>query len=147
MSVTVTRILSPEDWKNRQIGNLTSVGESNYKIGTLHPKNDPIAAGIAAETKYGNAVKKAIDEKRRAKELGKTNMAEWYKYTSEIGAGRLVEGVTKRADKVSKFTSTFQPILVDHVAKIDKLPDTTDGEREAKVLANLKGLRMLKGKA
>ena len=139
--------MSPEDWKKRQIDTLKSVGRSNYLIGILAPKKDPIAAGIAAEGKYGENTKKAIDAKRRATELGKTDMAEWYKYSHDLGADKLVDGVAKREDKVKDFVDAFQPLLGTHLASVDKLADVTDGDRENKMLENLRGLKALKGKA
>lgn len=147
MSVSVTRILSPEEWKKRQIGNLKAVGESNYTVGIAHPRKDPIAAGIAAEPKFQNAMKKALDEERRKKGLEKVSMADWYKYAVELGKGRLVEGVEKREAKVESFIRAWQPILLDHVAKIDSMADATDKDREERMLANLRGLKALKGKA
>jgi len=144
---TVTRILSPEDWKKRQLDTLKSVGEANYAVGIAKPAKDPIAAGIAAEDKYAGEVKKAIEAGSRKKALEKTTMAEWYKYSSELGKGRLVEGVTKREAKVSSFITSFQPMLTSHVAKIDGMAQATDGEREQKMLENLRGLKALKGKA
>jgi len=144
---TVTRVISPDAWKKRQIDTLKAVGEANYKVGIAKPRKDPIAAGIAAEEKYAVETKKAIEEKRRAAALEKTNMAEWYKYTSDIGAGRLVDGVTKRVAKVDKFVKTFQPMLVSHLSSIDALADVTDSDREQRMLENLRGLKALKGKA
>lgn len=144
---TVQRVISPEAWKTRQINTLKSVGETNYKVGISKPKKDPIAAGIAAEEKYATETKKAIDAGSRKAALEKTNMAEWYKYSSELGAGRLVDGVVKREAKVGDFVRTFQPMLVDHLTKIDGLSDVTDGDREQKMLENLRGLKALKGKA
>jgi len=144
---TVTRILSPEDWKKRQLDTLKSVGEANYKVGIAKPAKDPIAAGIDAEAKYAAETKKAIDAGSRKAALAKTTMAEWYKYSSEIGAGRVVEGVTKREAKVSSFITAFQPMLTSHVGKIDAMAQATDGEREQKMLENLRGLKALKGKA
>lgn len=144
---TVTRVLSPDDWKKRQLDNLRAVGEASYRVGIAKPKHDPIAAGVAAEDKYAAEVKKAIDAKRRAEALGKTDMATWFKYTSELGAGRLVEGVTKREAKVAGFIRTFQPLLNEHLGKIDALTDVTDKDRENRMLENLRGLKALKGKA
>lgn len=144
---TVTRVLSPTAWKDRQIDNLKDVGERSYKVGIAKPKDDPIAAGIRAEPRFAAQMKKVIDEERRKAGLEKTNMAEWYKYTSEIGAGRLVDGVVKREAKVVKFVTTFQPMLVDHLGKIDVMDAVTDKDMEDRVLANLRGLKALKGKA
>lgn len=147
MAAVITRILSPEDWKRRQLDNLKDVGERSYKVGISKPKKDPIAAGIAAQDRYEAQMKKDEVLKRRKTQLEKTNMAEWYKYSSEIGAGRLVEGVVKREAKVDNFVRAFQPMLADHVSKIDALADVTDSDREARMLENLRGLKALKGKA
>jgi len=143
----VQRILSPTDWKARQLGNLKAVGEANYGVGIDKPKKDPIEAGKAAEGAYASEMRKVIDEGRRKKGLEGATMAEWNLYASTIGKGRLVEGVTKREAKVGDFVTKYQPLLSDHVGKIDALPSATDGEREAKMLENLRGLKALHGRA
>jgi len=144
---TVQRVLSPSDWKKRQLDTLKSVGETNYKQGIKTPKKDPIAAGIAAEDAYAAAVKKAIENASRKAALMKTNMGDWFKYAMEIGAGKLVEGVTKREAKVDAFITAFQPLLSTHLGKIDTLESATDAQRENKMLENVRGLKALKGKA
>jgi len=84
---------------------------------------------------------------RRKTSLEKTSMAEWFKYAKDIGADKLVDSVVKRADKVAKFVTSWQPMLGTHLSKIDGLSDVTDSDRENKVLENLRGLKALKGKA
>jgi len=143
---TVTRLLKPEDWIERQIGNLKAVGEKNYGIGISFPKKDPIAAGIDAEDRYAAEVKKAIDERRRAKALEATNIDEWFGYAKEIGMPRLVEGVTKREKEVKDFVDPWQPMLASHLVEIDKLPVVTLKERIDKAVKNIEGLAALKGK-
>jgi len=142
--VRVQRLLPPDEWRKRQIDTLKAVGQANYKQGILMPKKDPILEGIAAEELYAARVKQAIDEQRRKKALEAVTMAEWYKYALEIGAPRIVEGVTKREAKVDRFVKAWQPILLDHVAKIDVMPAITDADMEARMLENLRGLKALK---
>ena len=144
---SVKRVISPEEWKNRQINTLKAVGRTNYLTGIASPKADPIVRGIATEAKFADAMRKAIDSEARKKGLQKTDMADWYKYSSELGADKLVDGVVKRADKVAEFISTFQPLLSSHLAKIDGLPEVSDSDRENRMLENLRGLKALKGKA
>jgi len=142
---TVTRLIPPDKWIERQIGNLKDVGERNYRIGIAFPKHDPIARGIEAEPVYAAQIKIAIDEQRRAKRLAKTNMDEWYAY-SQAFAGRLVEGVTAREKEVHDFVKPWHPIMESHLAEVDKLPVTTLRERIEKAVRNIEGLAALKGK-
>lgn len=144
---SVKRVISPADWKKRQIDTLKSVGRANYLTGIASPKADPIARGIATEAKYAAATKKSIEEERRRKALEKTDMGEWFKYSHDLGADKLVDGVVKREAKVEKFITSYQPLLTSHLAKIDALPEETDADRETRVLENLRGLKALKGKA
>jgi hypothetical protein len=144
---SVKRVLSPEDWKKRQIDTLKSVGRANYAEGIKSPKADPIARGIATEGKYAEETRKAIDAGRRKAALEKTSMNEWYQYASTLGADKLVDGVVKREAKVGAFITAFQPMLTTHLSKVDSLADVTDGDREARMLENLRGLKALKGKA
>lgn len=143
----VKRVLSPDEWKKRQLDTLERVGRDNYLVGIKSPKADPIARGIATEKKYATAVADAIKDERRKKALEKTSMGEWFKYANDLGADKLVDGVLKRADKVTKFVGTYQPLLVDHLGKIDALPEDTDAAREKRMIENLRGLKALKGKA
>jgi len=144
---SVQRVISPEDWAKRQINTLKAVGRTNYLEGIKAPKADPIQRGIETEAKYAEATRKAIENESRKKGLEKTSMAEWYQYSSNIGADKLVDGVVKREAKVKKFITAYQPLLTTHLAAIDKLDEETDSDRENRMLENLRGLKALKGKA
>lgn len=146
-TATVKRVLSPDDWAKRQIDNLKAVGRSSYLTGIASPKADPIERGIATEGKYAAETRKAIEAGARKAALQKTNMAEWYKYSHDIGADKIVDGVVKREAKVKGFVGAWQPMLTSHLAKIDALAEETDAERESRMLENLRGLKALKGKA
>ena len=67
---TVTRVISPTAWKDRQIDTLKAVGKKNYEVGIAKPRKDPIQAGIDAEEKYADNTKKAnhatIDQSRQS---------------------------------------------------------------------------------
>jgi len=142
---TPTRVLKPDDWINRQITTLRDVGERNFRVGIAFPRADPIRAGIDAEPVYAAEVKKAIDERRRAARLEKTNIDEWYAYTQSF-AGRLVEGVTTREKEVHDFVKPWHPMLLTHLAEIDKLPKVTLRQRIDKAVKNIEDLAAMRGK-
>jgi len=141
----VTRILPPDEWVEKQIATLEAVGRENYLRGIKRPKKDPIKAGIAAQKKYEEAMKKAEVLKRREEALKKTNIDEWYSMASILGADKIVDGVVKRRFKVERFVEKYQPALKDHLAVIDAMPDITDADREKRMIENLRGLKKLKG--
>ena len=90
-------------------------------------------------------MRRVIEEKRRAAGLKASSDQEWLTYAKELGAARLVEGVTKRKPEVDKFVNAWQPMLADHLAKIDPMSTTTFEERIEKAVQNMRGLKELKG--
>lgn len=142
---TVTRVMDPDAWVNKQIGTLEAVGESNYRTGITMPKKDPIRAAIAGQAAYEAAMRKPEVLARRKEALEKTNMEEWAAMAEGIGARRLVEGVTARRYKVERFVGSYVPKLKSHLSTIDALPNVTDADREKRMIENVRGLKKLKG--
>ena len=145
--VTVQRVLSPEDWKDKQIRTLKTVGRTNYLVGIGYPKRSPIGAGKSdwAEAKFNAAMMIALENKTRQTEVGKSSDEEWFGYSKEIGADNLVPGVVKREAKVSDFVNAWQPKLVTHLAEIDKMDVETLENRIEKAAENIRGLAALHG--
>ncbi len=142
---TVQRLPTAAQWVGKQIGNLTAVGETNYRAGITHPKKDPILAGIAAQGKYEAKMRDPAVLKMRETKLRKTNMDEWASMAERIGASNLVRGVTERQYKVERFVGAYAPKLESHLRTLDAMPDVTDADRERKVIENIRGLKKLKG--
>ena len=61
--VKITRLLPPSDWVDKQLGTLKAVGRQNYEKRIAIPKKSPIAAGIAAEDRYADEMRKVLEEK------------------------------------------------------------------------------------
>ena len=148
-AVTVQRVLSPTDWKDKQIGTLKAVGRKNYLVGIGYPKRSPIGAGSSdwSEEKFNAAMMIALEKKRRQKSVAKSSDEEWFKYSKEIGADALITGVTKREAKVLDFVSAWHPKLIAHLAEVDKMDVATLEDRIAKASDNIRGLAALHGAA
>lgn len=142
---TVQRLKPPEEIVQKQVDNLQAVGQQNYSRGITTPRKDPIAAAIAAQPHYEAKMRDPQVLKRREVGLRKTNMNEWATMAETLGAQRLVEGVVQRRHKVERFWSAFHPRLLQHLQRIDSLPNVTDADRERRMLENLRGLKSLKG--
>lgn len=145
MPVSVTRVIPPDKWVERQLGNLRSVGQKNYETGIDIPRKDPIKEAIGKEEKWAARIKEAIDAGRRKARLSKVTADQWNTYAHAFSA-RLVEGVTKREAKVSGFVDAWHPKLETHLSKIDAMPAVTDADMENRMLENLRGLKALKAK-
>jgi len=146
-SMTVRRVLSPEDWKDKQLATLKAVGRRNYLVGIASPKRSPIAAGSSAESeeRFNVAMRAALEAEARRKGVASSSDEEWFGYSAEIGADKIVDGVVKREAKVVDFIQSFQPKLLSHLAAIDKLPVSTLEERISKAAENIRGLSELHG--
>lgn len=145
--IEVKVIPDPDEWVERQISTLQAVGRQNYLQGIKRPKADPIKAGLDAQARYEEQMRKEEVLKRRAENLAKVSSAEWLAMAETLGADKLVDGVVKRRYKVERFVGKFHPLLKSHVEKIRSMPNVTDAEREQRMLENLRGLKKLKGKA
>ena len=143
---TVERIIDPATWVNKQITTMEQVGKDHYLTGIKHPRKNPITAGIAAQPKYEAKMKDPAVLKRRADNLAKTNIDEWVGMAETRGADNLVSGVVQRRYKIERKVSKLQAMLKDHLSKIDTMPDVSDSDREAKMIANKRGLQAMKGK-
>ena len=142
---TVTDIISPEEWVAKQISGLEAKGAENWENGIRRPKADPIKAGIAAQGRYEKQMKRDEVLERRKKGLEATNMDEWVSVCEQVGGQKLVDGVVNRKAKVEKAVSKLQPALAAHTKTVRSMPVETDEQREKKMLANLRGMRKLKG--
>jgi len=144
---TVQRVLPPDKWREKQINTLKSVGRANYLTGIAFPKADPIERGKSdmAEKRYSATMRLVLDEERRKKALEPLTIDDWYPYARDIGAAILVDAVTKREAKVARFINTWQPLLVDHLSKIDPMSVETLEDRINKAAENIRGLAALRG--
>jgi len=143
---TVQRVLPPDRWREKQLDTLRAVGRRNYLVGIAFPKKDPIEEGKSdkAEARYAATMRLVLDEKRRKKGLDPLTIDDWYPYARDIGADILVDAVIKREAKVAKFINARQPMLIDHLGKIDPMPVETLEERIEKAAQNIRGLAAMK---
>jgi len=143
-AVNVKRVKDSSSWLSKQRRNLEAVGQQNYTEGVVTPKRPIVATSIKAEPKYAAKMQKVIQEQARV--AGLKGVTDDYVVGSaiNIGAPKLVPGVTQRWHKVTNFVEKWQPILAAIQADVDSKPDVTDADRENRMLANLRGLKAKK---
>ena len=141
---SVTRLIPPGDWVDKQIAGVESVGAANYSAGVTRPKRDPIKAGIDAQPAYEAAMRNPAVLARRVRGLQKTSIDIWAVQCETIGAARLVEGVTSRRPKIERAVGELHRRMLTHLSRIDAMPNVTPADRERRMVENLKGLRAMK---
>lgn len=144
---SVTPLKDPATIVAKQLDNFAAVGAANYLAGSQQPKDDPIAAGIRAQPAYEAAMRNPEVLRRRVEGLQATNMGEWIIAVEQKGVARIAEGVAAARPKIERFWSAWHPILLSHVQKIRGMPAVTDADRKNRMIANLDGLRALRGRA
>jgi len=144
---SVTPLKDPASIVNKQLDNFAAVGATNYLAGSQQPKDDPIAAGIRAQPAYEAAMRDPNVLRRRVEGLQRTNMNEWILQVETKGVERIAAGVAAARPKIERFWSGWHPILLSHVQKIRGMPAVTSADRKNRMIANLDGLRALKGRA
>jgi hypothetical protein len=113
--------------------------------GVQNPRRSPTAAAKAAVGKWKNNMQKAIADGRYEKGLAKSSDAQIIATATKVGPAGYTSGIQARQDKIQAAIQILQPKLTAHLAKIDAMPQDTDQQREAKMIANLQGMRALKG--
>ena len=134
------RVPETDTWVEGQITNTRNAAEK-WKANTLRPKRDPIVAAKAAKEKWKNAVTKAAQEDRFAKGLEQVDEADMIATIQATPSTAVADGVERRRGKIERKVGKLRNLMVGHLAAVDRMPTNTDAEREAKMLANLRGMR------
>ena len=80
------------------------------------------------------------------KRLNSVDLTEWKKAVGDASGLWRTRASEKGAEKQLAFWQKYGPLIEAHVKKIEAMPDDTEAQREAKMLANLKGMKELQGK-
>ena len=144
-TMTVTRLISPDEWAEKQLKVVTAVGKSNYLGGIARPRKSPIGAGSSdwSEAKFNSKMTVVLEKKSRQKGVAKSSDDIWFGLTKTLGADNYVKGVKAREYKIKAFTTSFQPKLLAHCGRMDALPVATFDERMSKMTENARGLAAL----
>jgi len=137
-------VKSPENWINKQLARVRVAGE-DYKNGVQAVTENPATKALAANAKRIKKIQDSITAKTWEKKMQKVSLEDWKKKAATVGADRFIPGVEANVDKIESFVRAFQPKLENLTAQVKAMPDTTEAERDARVLAQVRGLRKLKG--
>jgi len=114
-----------------------------WNRGMHNPKRDPIKAALDNEEKMKNNTMMALQEGKWKRNLAKVTHADIIKVVEKLGTGVYTAGVDARADKIAMAMNELQPKLQAVSNAIQALPSGTDGDREKRMVENLKLMRKI----
>jgi hypothetical protein len=112
---------------------------------TMHPRKDPIAGMKGANATYKARTQEAIAQDRYAKGVANIDETEMYATIQKRGGQAFASGVADRQGKITKKMIALAPKIAAVATAIDRMANVTDADREARMLANVRGMRAIKG--
>lgn len=137
-------VKSPERWLDKQLARVRVAGD-DFRAGVEAVTVNPAEKALAANAKRVAKLQESIAKKTWETRMAKVSLDDWKRKAAGIGADRFIPGVEANIDKIEAFIRAFQPKLESLTSSVKAMPDTTDAERDARVLAMVRGLRKLKG--
>ena len=137
-------VKSPERWLDKQLARVRVAGE-DYRSGVEAVTVNPAEKALAANAKRVAKLRESIEKKTWERKMAKVSLDDWKRKASTLGAERFIPGVEANVDKIESFIRGFQPKLESLTASVKAMPETTEAERDARVIAMVRGLRKLKG--
>jgi hypothetical protein len=107
----------------------------DYVTGMQNPRRDPKAAAMRAEGKWANRVQEAITRKAYGAGIRNYDVAEAVTIATSDGGSAYTAGVAKRAAKIARVHQRLAPLLGGVSQAIQAMPQDTDGQREARLIA------------
>jgi hypothetical protein len=114
-----------------------------WETGTQNPSKSPTGEMKRAGKKYDLAMQAAIRDQAWQKAVADLKDEDIFTMAAKVGGAAWAAGISARADKIQRAYALLMPKLAAHLAKIDAMPTDTPEQREAKMLANLRGMREL----
>lgn len=101
------------------------------------------APGVKAAQKADKMLARlteSVQSGKWAARVSSVDVNTWKKATIEKGLGRISAGVQAAKPKVQQFAEELLPFEESLKAQIEKMPDVTQGDSEARMLAWMRGM-------
>jgi hypothetical protein len=116
---------------------------SRWVEGIKNPRRDPQQAALKATARYKEQTLKAINEGRYEQGVAAYSVDQMIATVDALGANVYTQGVATRVHKIEAAQGVLLPLMARHLATIDAMPAVTDADREARMLANMRGMKQV----
>lgn len=134
------RVKSAKDWADKQIERSSGAGDAWLK-GVLSPRRHPIEAALAADGKRKQKLAEAEREGRWPAAMRRVDVDAMYETIEANGRAAYEAGITSREGKIRHKIDRLQPLVEGLAKTLDAMPQDTDAQREAKMIAAKRGMQ------
>lgn len=132
-------VIDPAEWADKQVKRAVAAA-SDWEKNVQRPRRDPIKAALAASAKREQKVKEALEQKKWDKAMATVDEDMMYEVIRKRGASAFRTGIEDRRAKVVARAKELQPLVAALKKAIEAMPDVTDADREARLLAARRGM-------
>lgn len=104
----------------------------------------PGQAAAAQQAKMRQRILDAIDSGKWASAVSSVSLQTWKTQMINVGVPRLADGARKGQPKVQAFLTQFLPYVARVQQEVRAMPSTTQADREARMLQNMRSLAQFK---
>lgn len=138
------RLPTPEEWSKLQIQGAQN-NAAKWLDRTTHPRKNfkEEALKASSQARYHDSMQKVLAQKTWEGGMALVNESEAMAIIAKRGSGVYSAGVADRQAKVERVVKEMHSDRLALAVAIDNLPTTTDAEREARMIANKRGLQAI----
>jgi len=138
------RLPTAADWADEQVKGATAKAPKWLK-NTTHPRKNFKTEALKPESveRYKNSMRKVIEEDRQAGGMRLVDEDETMKIIEAGGETPYSSGVTRRKAKIQRVVEELHGQRMALTQVIDRMDTSTDEAREAKMVANKRGLQAI----
>jgi len=138
------RLPDPTTWAADQVAGASAKAEKWLKNTTAPKKNfKEEALKEKSKARFKDSMAKVISEGRWEGGMGKVNESETIQIIKDGGSGVYSSGVSRRKAKIERVVKELHSDRLALASTIDDMSVATDAEREAKMIANKRGLQAI----
>jgi hypothetical protein len=119
----------------------SSAAQQDYAAGVQNTASDPTALAIQAGPRYLQKVTESFNNGKWANGLRRVGKSGWQAAVASKGVNNYVTGINAATDKATAAFTRLLSFETSLQSQIASMPNTTDADREARMLAWVRGMR------
>lgn len=138
--------LTPQQFQEKHNRRLKGSLE-DIRRGVEAVTESPTKKAAAKAEKMRQNLVEAIDSGKWARRLNAVTLDDWKKKMSEVGVGRISQGIDAASDKVQKFAEELLPFIEARQTEIKKMPDVTLEDNINRMVHFIRGMSKFERKS